>query len=293
MSSETERISVASLEIQRAFCQERNYLVDAIKRTAAEMRKHYDTWGQNLCMELEKATQAHVRLGWPVSFVRVAGQSHLEKPLNRLLAWLVTPDEDHGLGAAFLVRLARCMQLETLVRDIENDTKDEKLEIFAETYFPEIDCDKQPDLLVRTTHAAMMLENKVDSPQSGDQYPLYFQYFQEFAGNRERKAYLCSRHHDREKPKNWDGVIWHEQMADMLFEIAKEEGSRISMWSRVGAIMCAVALADLQGPHERFLQAQAILQEAKSRPITPGLLHRMQDLLPFPKPPSFFKEVDL
>ena len=290
MFSETEKISVVSLEIQRAFCQERNYLVDVIKRTAAEMRRHYETWGQNLRMELEEATQAHMRLGWPVSFVRVAGQSHLEKPLNSLLAWLVKPDEDHGLGAAFLIKLARCMQLETLVRDIG---KGEKPEIFAETFFPEIDCDKQPDLLVRTTNAAMMLENKVNSPESGDQYRPYFQYFLEFAGNRERRAYLCSRHDDRQKPENWDDVILHEQLADMLFEIAKEEGSRISMWSRVGAIMCAVALADLQGPHERFLQAQDILQEAKSRRITPVLLHRMQDLLPFPKPPSFLKEVDL
>jgi hypothetical protein len=208
----------------------------------------------------------------------VAGQSHLEKPLNRLLAWMVNPEGDHGWGLHFLLLLAQFVGLPELVADLE---KGSVIKIIAEQSFEDDDSGKEPDLIIGTHHAALMLENKLWAPESGDQYGPYLTSFKSWAKGRASKAVLSSPN-DRVVPQGWDRCLLHQDLANLLMRIAHGE-TRTPVWGRISAAMCAVAF-QRQSYHQTIIDARQALESAKQS--TPSLeqVARLRGILPLPRP---------
>jgi hypothetical protein len=214
----------------------------------------------------------------------VAGQSHLEKPLNRLLAWMVDPKGDHGWGQHFLLLLAQFVGLPELSADLE---KGSIVGIFAEQSFEDDDSGKEPDLIIGTPHAALMLENKLWAPESGDQYGPYLTSFNSWAKGRTSKAVLCAPN-DRTVPAGWDRCLLHLDLANLLMRIADGE-TRAPVWGRISAAMCAVAF-QRQSHHQTINDARQALESAKQS--TPSLeqVARLRGILPLPRPITPWKE---
>lgn len=232
MPMESDEIRLIAARFAGLFRQRRDARARAIRDTADVIEKHLQEWMESLRSQLETELRAWDEHGVPLSFVRVAGQHHLAKPFNRLLGWLADPKADHGLGHAFLIGLAVRMELPEMVEDIKNG---ENPTVKAEEALEDDDSGKQPDLLAWTSRAALLLENKVWASESGDQYGPYLAAFtQRFAGDRKRRAFLCSRT-QREKPTGWDGTLLHGDLARILYEIADSE-DKIPTWGRIAAV---------------------------------------------------------
>lgn len=261
------------------FQERRDARALAIRDTADVIEQHLQGWKKSLRTQLEEQLRAWDEHGTPLSFVRVAGQRHLEKPLNRLLGWLADPEGDHGLGSAFLIGLAIRMDLPEMVEDLKNG---EKPEVKAEEALEGDDSGKQPDLFARTSRAALMLENKVWAPQSGDQYGPYLAVFtQHFAGDRKKRAFLCSRT-QRKKPDGWDGTLLHRDLASILHDIAGGEG-KVPTWGRIGAVVCAVALEDSE-IGEKANQARKLLEETHTASVNARHISQLRAALPLAQP---------
>ncbi|MGY6217583.1 hypothetical protein ACW73L_20695 [Methylolobus aquaticus] len=261
------------------FRQRRDERARAIRDTANVIEQHLQEWKKSLRTQLEEQLRAWDEHGTPLSFVRVAGQRHLEKPLNRLLGWLADPEGDHGLGSEFLIGLAGRMNLPEMVEDLQNG---EKPEVKAEEALEDDDSGKQPDLLARTSRAALLLENKVWAPQSGDQYGPYLAVFtQHFAGDRKKRAFLCSRT-PRNKPEGWDGTLLHSDLARILHDIAGGEGT-FSTWGRIAAVVCAVALEDSE-IGEKARQARELLKETHTASVNARHISQLRAAIPLAQP---------
>jgi len=210
----------------------------------------------------------------------VAGQSQLEKPLNRLLAWWADPAGEHGMGTEFLKRLAMLVDLRAMVDDLDHG---ERPEITSERNVDNDQSGKEPDLTVRTANAALLLENKLWSPESGDQYHPYLQVLQRLAGeSRQRRAVLCA-HDKRAVPKGWDPSIRHHDLARILDELSQLEGA--PLWGRIAAAICARSFEE-DDASDRVTQARGLLEETAHSGITLRQISRLRAALPLPKPPT-------
>jgi hypothetical protein len=264
--------------------------VQAVHETAGLIQGHLQTWRDTLCQQMERQL-ADLAVGCPPSFVRVAGQSHLEKPFNRLLAWLVDPLSDHGCGAAFLKLLALRVEFPELVEDLDLMATDSnwQIEIRAEQELDDDDSGKEPDLAIRTPRAALLLENKVGSPESGDQYAPYLVAFRRWAEpKRKTHAYLCARS-ERDVPKGWTGFLLHADLAEILYEVSRDKKG-VSVWGRISAVMCATALVEASD-HEKIRAARQILAETKITSVNTDQITRLREILPLPRPMTPWKEL--
>lgn len=253
--------------------------VSAIEDTCTEIRQHLGEWRDRLGEQLREQLDA-LEVGCPPSFIRVAGQSHLEKPFNRLLAWMVDPHGDHGWGNAFLKLLAERVELPEMVEDL---VAGELPGIRAEQTLEGDDSGKEPDLVIWTRRAALLLENKVWAPESGDQYGPYLASFHTLAGSRNTSAYLSARE-PRDTPPDWDGFILHSELAKLLFRVGEGEGeSRTPVWARICAVMCAVALEDRRDA-ATLREARLLLRDTAEKPVSVDQISRLRKILPLPLP---------
>jgi hypothetical protein len=235
------RLEEAAHELRSLFDNRSRSRVAAIEATCEELSRHLTSWHGRLWAELEEDL-AGWEGGCPPSFIRLAGQSHLEKPFNRLLAWMVNPEGNHGWGFGFLRLLAEKVGLPEMVADIADECRG-GLDIRAETSLDGDDSRRMPDLAIRTEHAALLLENKVWAPQSGDdQYVSYLALFRTWAGGRERRAVLCARE-ARDVPDDWTHFLPHRELANLLTCLA-DENLDLPIWSRICAALCAETLRD-------------------------------------------------
>ncbi len=283
MSTNSIQINVIALELRRHFGERAARHVAAVGDTAETIRHALGGWRDRLVSELEQELGCFDH-GCPPSFVQVAGQSHLEKPLNRLLAWMVDPKGDHGWGLHFLLLLAQLVGLPELVADLENGSS---VRIIAEQSFEDDDSGKEPDLIIGTAHAALMLENKLWAPESGDQYGPYLTSFKSWAKGRRSKAVLCAPN-DRAVPAGWDRSLLHQDLANLLMRIADGE-TRAPVWGRISAAMCAVAF-QRQSHHQTIIDARQALESAKQSTPSPELVARLRGILPLPRPITPWKE---
>jgi hypothetical protein len=263
--------------IDRLFRERTSTRVAAIEETCAEIRQHLGEWRDRLGEQLREQL-AGLEAGCPPSFIRVAGQSHLEKPFNRLLAWMVDPHGDHGWSNAFLKLLAERMGLPEMVEDLDAG---ELPGIRAEQALDGDDSGKEPDLVIWTTRAALLLENKVWAPESGDQYGPYLASFRTLAGPRTTKAFLSARE-SRDTPLHWDGFLLHSDLANLLFHIGTG-ANESPVWARVCAVMCAVALEDRRDA-ETLREARVLLRKTEEEPVSVDQISRLRKLLPLPTP---------
>lgn len=280
-SIKREDIELIADRFDEIFRKRREKRVRAIRDSAEVIQRHLETWAESLRGQLTEELQAWNQHGSPPSFVQVAGQSHLEKPFNRLLAWLTDPDAEHGLGNAFLMRLAERVGLCKMAEDLQNG---EQPDIRAEEAVEDDESGKEPDLMARTSRAALLLENKVWAQESGEQFGPYLDLFTRWAGpDRETRAILCSRT-SREVPKGWSSAILHSELARILYEIAHSEPGATT-WGKISAVVCAVALEDSTF-NERVREARAVLDETKAGSVTPRQINRLRRVLPLPQPPT-------
>lgn len=268
-------------ELRSLFDNRSRSRVTAIEATCEELSRHLASWHGRLWTQIEEEL-----IGWeagiPPSFIRLAGQSHLERPFNRLLAWMVDPDGDHGWGLSFLRLLAKKSGLPEMVADLD-DRRAEGLDIRAEVTLDGDDSGKMPDLAVRTPNAALLLENKVWAMESGDQYAPYLRLFCKWAGNREWRALLCARE-VRDVPDDWTHFLLHRELAELLMNLA-EPKSELPVWSRICAALCAEALRE----RDLATTVRAAQELRRSRPgeHPASLLDQisaMRKLLPLPRP---------
>jgi hypothetical protein len=253
--------------------------VDGLKRAAAALREGFDRAGQAARGELEIAIQKHRRLGWPPSFVQLAGVSDLEKPFNRLLAWWAR-NADHAMGYRFLIELARAVSLPVLASDIERGSR---VDVFAEETIEGDESGKQPDLVVRTENAALLLENKVHAGESGEgQYARYLEILRSLADTREYRAVLCARE-PREAPLGYSPSLTHANLGRIFRVLAEDTGA--PFWGRVSAVVCAVAFENDGSIRGRLEEAEALLHRTAEGPIGPSDLMAMRAIINLPDPP--------
>jgi hypothetical protein len=264
--------------------------VQAVDETAGIIKEHLQMWKEGLRQQLEREL-AELYVGCPPSFIRVAGQSHLEKPFNRLLAWLANPDQDHGCGTAFLQGLAQQIKFPELMEDLEQIASGSGglIDIRAEEILDGDDSGKQPDLIIRTAHAALLLENKVYAPESGDQYSPYLAAFHTWAGqSRGTRSVLCARS-KRPVPDGWDEFLQHSDLADILLKMSRRTPG-LPIWGRICAEMCAAALNETSN-HEKVRLARKVLDETRKSPVTVEQIDRLRDLLPLPQPITPWRDI--
>lgn len=178
--------------------------------------------------EIRDEAACRLSLGAPPSLRQLVGISNLEVPMNRVLGWMLDP-ESRGVAARLgLVVLARLLSFSVLASDVEQGTG---VVVLCEAS-PDLGItNRQPDLLIGTENAAVLIENKVWSPESGpDQYSHYLEVLTQWAGEREHRAYLLAPT-ERAIPEGWDGSLTHRQLGDALRPLVGE--SRISFWDRV------------------------------------------------------------
>lgn len=208
----------------------------SVLRIAEELTTLFAARAEPARRALASALARERTTGTPPSFVRVAGLGHREKPYNRLLGWWLA-DGDHGAGFSFLSALATRVGLAHMAEDI---SRGERPEIHVETAMSD-DETKEPDAVVLTSRAALLLENKVWAGESGDQYGPYLASFKRSTGERQWMAILLARE-VRATPAGWSMMMTHEEIAEVLASLTRDDG--LPFWARVSAQLTAAAFAD-------------------------------------------------
>ncbi len=261
--------------------QQRAARAQAVKEAAGRIEEHLGEWTAQLRGQLKQQLDKWDRFGVPISFLRVAGQNHLEKPLNRLLAWWADPSQEHGFGAAFLHKLAELIHLPDMVDDIAE--QGDKPEIRAEQSVDGDTLGKEPDLMVRTAHAAFLLENKLWAPESGDQYGPYHEVLERWAGSsRSVRAVLCARER-RATPSGWDFSIAHADLAAILEGLSSRRD--FPVWGKIAAVQSALVFrgGDIS---DLIRTARQVYQESAKGEVSPERISRLREVLPLPEPPA-------
>ena len=280
MNQAVTEIITAGDRFQLLLRKRREGRAQAITSTAKRIEQHLGAWRAQLRDQLHEQLRSWNQTGIPPDFIKVAGQSHLEKPLNKLLAWWSDPDAEHGLGIEFVKRLAMHVRYHGMAEDLE---RGEKPEINAERALVGDESGRMPDLLIRTSSSALLLENKRNAPESGNQYGPYLTVLQNWAGYRkERSALLCAPEL-RDVPQGWDGILQHAELGQILDELSNLEAAPI--WGRIAACLCARSFYEAdEAPKIR--EARELLALEPTSWNMRDQISRLRALLPLPKPPS-------
>ncbi|MEI7775288.1 MAG: PD-(D/E)XK nuclease family protein [Verrucomicrobiota bacterium] len=216
--------------------------------------------------------------GTTPSILRIMGQSHLEKPFNRMLKWCANVHAEHGFGRLFLSRLASLVRLSVMKRDLDQEHCEVK--VYGEEALDP--SRNMPDLVVLTPNAALLLENKVGSGESGNQYQPYLTWFPGFAKPRKAFLVLASREPSA-KPSGWHGAITHPDLAGIFHEIAALPQPQVTVWGRIVAAQCAVAFGNTS-PAAAIAEARELLAQTSRPRITPEQFHQLSALQNIPPP---------
>ena len=224
--------------------------------------------------------------GTPPALLRLTARTDDEKPYNRYLGWLFDPGRNHRAAIPALTALARMLHFDTLLRDLEAPKAVSTIEARCERCWPdEVGSMQEPDLLVISPHALLLLENKVQSGESGDQYGPYRQDLDTLAKARkidplDARAHLLAPD-SRPAATGWGFTLTHGELALMLVDLAACED--LPAWDRVLCYQLADAFrgADIA---ELTSRLRALLSELRSRPAQPGDARRLMDLGRLPPP---------
>ena len=179
--------------------------------------------------DVRREALARLKLGEPPSLRRMVGISNLEVPLNKALAWALDERERGAAARSGLLSLARLLDFSQLVDDINAGLA---LCMHAESSPDSSISTRQPDFLIASPNAAVLIENKVWSAESDpDQYSHYLDLLRRWAGPREARAYLLVRDEGRAKPENWERCISHRELAQALRPLTAD--ANLSFWDRV------------------------------------------------------------
>ena len=178
--------------------------------------------------EIREEAQARLKLGAPPSMRQLVGISNLEVPMNRMLGWMFDPTSRGAAARKGLTALCALLDFPALATDIQQGRP---IVVMTETSpDPEI-TSRQPDLIIGSTNAVVLIENKVGSPESGpDQYSHYLDVLRRWAGSRESRAYLFAPT-ERSTPLGWERCVSHRELAEALRPLATDP--TMSFWDRV------------------------------------------------------------
>jgi hypothetical protein len=223
---------------------------------------------------LAQAIQHAEQVGAPPLITRALGWPDWEKPQNRLLGWILDPSGDHGAGTAALAAFAELVGLPSIaVGDVE---------VRRETGWPAGATGKrEPDLLIISANAAILMENKVGAPESGDgQYRDYLDGIRALTSHRgisEWRIVLSARG-ERQMPADWRGesnarVVRHVQIAEAFEQAA----GRRAGWARISCLLCARQLRHEPSLMERLPEARRLLQVPNPGPADIARMQLLAD----------------
>lgn len=264
--------------------------VHAIRRVSDVGRATLGERTYPLIREVEEQLRAHDASGVPPPLLRLAKRSDDEKPYNRYLGWLFDPRRNHAVALPALLALAGALRFESLRADLACGTG---IHVQCEDpwpAWPNGGSSGQPDLLVITPTAILLVENKVRSGESGDQYPQYRAALTAFAAHKgiaaenARAHLLAPERSAQSNPRleGWGQTLTHAELVELL--VAVSEKPELPHWDRALCFLVADAFCGDRGVAERLAQAREVLGEITTRGVRPRDAGRLSQLLPLPQP---------
>lgn len=219
-----EQVTAVAAEVESILRIRSQWLCHEVTTAAAECEAVF----ARRASEIRNEAVLRMAIGAPPSLRKLVGVSNLEVPMNRTLGWMLDPQARGPAARRGLAALAGLLDLHALADDVEQGLQ---VEVLCEAS-PDPDITRRkPDLMIRTPHAAVLIENKVWASESGpDQYAHYLEVLLRWGGERECRAYLLAPA-VRQVPLGWAGALSHRQLADSLRPLVVEPG--ISFWDRV------------------------------------------------------------
>lgn len=223
--SVADLVRAAGVELETILRRRRRVAATRVHEAASSLETIF---GRQL-EQIEAQARQRVALGAPASLRELTGISQLEVPMNRVFGWVFDPARRGSAALVALTQLAQFLDFEVLLRDIQSG---ETPEVWVESSPDLWLSSRQPDLIVGTSGAALLVENKVDSPESGEgQYADYLALLDDWAESRDARAFLFSRR-KRTPPVDWAGSFSHQELGQCVFkQLAEREG--LPFWDRV------------------------------------------------------------
>lgn len=191
---------------------------------------------------LKEAVEEHEKVGLVPSLFDAMGLYGRERHHNRVLAWLLSPEAEHGAGSAVLLTITRGLGCKVL----EADLADPKcmVEVRGEMRWPDgAGSSRQPDLLIISPRALLLIENKVWSGEGYKQYEEYDAALRRLADKRcaEEVRLFLAAPEERPTPPGWTGMIAHRELALWVTVAARSEG--MTVWARTLCLLVAEEIA--------------------------------------------------
>lgn len=268
-----EQIRAAALRIQLASATKADCSSRAIRSAAATIHQAAHAVYIDLQPQLQRAISRFDSVGFAPSLTKALGLSDIEKPLNRLLGWWADEYAEHQMARCFLVLLANTLGFSSLGSDVRLGLP---VSVYCEQTLPNSTTGRQPDLVIVSPSAALLIENKVHAPESGPaQYSDYLEEFLcTFLLGRECRAILCARDTtSRELPPGYASLLSHGELAELFLVLAADAAS--PAWGRIAAVLCARAFR----PPERHPSLTRAKQLAASDPASVSTCTEMRALL--------------
>lgn len=240
---------------------------DRVEALADKARAWLEGSADEVRRELADRVAQADRAGAVPSLFSIMGTERLERPFNNVLAWLCDPRAAHGVGVPVLRALAEMLGEARLLDDLAHDP--DNVSLVAEGWPLDFAGEGQPDIVVAAPSVVVLIENKVWSPESGDdQYAKYLRSLKSLAALHGRgcAAYLLSR--DRrsapgEGDDAWDGARTHAQLVAAVSRVADDPA--ISAWGRVLCLLCASELSPVERHHGSLDRARSLLRAEQGR----------------------------
>ena len=271
MGASPSAVEQAASELEAILDRDARVRCEAVLAAAAECEAVFARGASRIRAEARE----RLMLGYPPSLRRVVGLSSLEVPMNKTLGWILDPHERGDASRRGLAEIAKLLDYPVLLDDIQRGSP---IVVITETSPDESITSRAPDLTISSPHATLLIENKVNAPQSGfDQYAHYLKTLIAWSGEREHRAYLLAPEL-RERPSGWSGSLTHAQVAEALRPLATDP--TLSFWDRV---VYALVVNDLDSDRtaDRARQIERLLEEG-NRLSEVAVATRLSQLLRHP-----------
>ncbi|MFO0588770.1 MAG: PD-(D/E)XK nuclease family protein [Polyangiaceae bacterium] len=282
VAARARHVSVARQEMRLASIRK----VANIGRETSQLR------GAEMLMALEEALLGHEPIGVPPPLLQLSGFNDMERPYTRLLGWLLDPERDHRAAAPALQLIAEELGFDALLSDLHALERGRGrsgaggLSVTVEQAWPEgAGSTQEPDILIRSTNALLVLENKLWSGESGNQFGPYREALSRLAVAENILPQNARLHLLapvlRKAPEGWGRTVSYSEMGRWLLRCA---GSSLPLWDRALAYLVAESLLRDDASAERLKRAHALSAELKRRPLSPRDVLDLAAILPLPAP---------
>lgn len=138
----------------------------------------------------------------------------------------------------------------------------------------------------------LLIEGKLWSPESGNQYGPYRKSLEELATARGITSDAARAHllapTLRDEPEGWARSLEFAEIAGWFAELARD--GALSAWDRAVCAMAAQSFGRENALADRVAAGRAALDEAARGPMTAALLRRLSEAATLPMPFNPWKE---